>query len=391
MSGNDWNRLGRDVKDIVQNAIDTGDFGALNRDLGVTLENALGNMARSLKNPGSNGSAGTYSSSSEWMQRAREKFALFVNTRKMKAGSITALAVGLALAISCGFALGIVGVTALFLDSIVKPFAITASVLLPIGLMGVAAAIWGNQTRKKVARFLYYVKTLNGKPYGSIKDLAKSVRKSEKFVIKDIEKMIEKRMFLEGHLDSSQTCLIASDEAYEQYMETERNVQRMKEQEAKKPKKQLSEEARKIIEAGNQYIEDIRRSNDAIPGVEISNKMYHLENVIRRIFQRVEQHPELIDDLHRFMDYYLPTTMKLLNAYEELDKQDAVGENIQSAKQEIENTLDTINDAFENLLDSFYKETAWDVSSDISVLKTMFAQEGLTGKDNFNKKGNQRV
>ena len=195
-------------------------------------------------------------------------------------------------------------------------------------------------------------------------------------------------MFLEGHLDSSQTCLIASDEAYEQYMETERNVQRMKEQEAKKPKKQLSEEASKIIEAGNQYIEDIRRSNDAIPGIEISNKMYHLENVIRRIFQRVEQHPELIDDLHKFMDYYLPTTMKLLNAYEELDKQDAVGENIQSAKQEIENTLDTINDAFENLLDSFYKETAWDVSSDISVLKTMFAQEGLTGKDNFNKKGN---
>ena len=134
MSGNDWNRLGRDVKDIVQNAIDTGNFGALNRDLGVTLENALGNMARSLKNPGSNGFAGTYSSSSERMQRAREKFALFVNTRKMKAGSITALVVGLALAISCGFALGIVGVTALFLDAIVKPFAITASVLLPIGL-----------------------------------------------------------------------------------------------------------------------------------------------------------------------------------------------------------------------------------------------------------------
>ena len=86
------------------------------------------------------------------------------------------------------------------------------------------------------------------------------------------------------------------------------------------------------------------------------------------------------------MDYYLPTTMKLLNAYEELDKQDMEGENISSAKQEIENTLDTINTAFENLLDSFYKETAWDVSTDISVLKTMLAQEGLTGKDDFKGK-----
>lgn len=161
----------------------------------------------------------------------------------------------------------------------------------------------------------------------------------------------------------------------------------MKEQEAADPRKKLSEEVKKVIEEGDRYIEEIRRSNDAIPGIEVSNKMYHLENVIRRIFQRVEQHPELIDDLHKFMDYYLPTTMKLLKAYEELDKQDVEGENIKTAKQEIENTLDTINTAFENLLDSFYKDTAWDVSTDISVLKTMLAQEGLTGDEAFNKKG----
>jgi len=86
------------------------------------------------------------------------------------------------------------------------------------------------------------------------------------------------------------------------------------------------------------------------------------------------------------MDYYLPTTVKLLNAYEELDKQSLEGENIKTAKREIENTLDTINVAFENLLDSFYKETAWDVSADISVLKTMLAQEGLTEEKNFQRK-----
>ena len=141
-----------------------------------------------------------------------------------------------------------------------------------------------------------------------------------------------------------------------------------------------------MIEEGNAYIEQIRKSNDAIPGVEISNKMYYLENVIRRIFKRVEQHPELIDDLHKFMDYYLPTTVKLLQAYEELDKQDVEGDNIKTAKKEIENTLDTINQAFENLLDSFFRDTAWDVSTDISVLKTMLAQEGLTGGKDFQKK-----
>ena len=407
MSGNDWNGLGRDVKDIVENAINTGDFGALNRDLGVTLENAIGNMARNFRKPGANDyqtcdqndgrhkssyrpyeNDSNYGNTSRRIQKAREEFALFINTRKMKGLSIAALITGLILAVSSGFVLGIMGTVALLWEYAVKPFVVTAAVLVPIGCAGMVAAVWGNRTRKQVARFRAYVKTLNGKAYGNIKDLARSVGKSEKFVAKDLSKMIEKRMFLEGHLDENHTCLMASNDAYEQYMETQKNMERMKEQDAREPKRQLSEEARKTIEAGNRYIEEIRRSNDAIPGIEISNKMYHLENVIRRIFQRVEEHPELIDDLHKFMDYYLPTTMKLLNAYEELDKQELTGEHVQSAKTEIENTLDTINDAFENLLDSFYKETAWDVSSDISVLKTMLAQEGLTGKKDFKEKGN---
>ena len=172
----------------------------------------------------------------------------------------------------------------------------------------------------------------------------------------------------------------------EQYVKTEENARELKKQEKKSPRQQLSEEVKKVIEEGDRYIEEIRRSNDAIPGVEISNKIYHMENVILRIFQRVEQHPELIQDLHKFMDYYLPTTVKLLNAYEELDKQRLEGENIKTAKREIENTLDTINVAFENLLDSFYNETAWVVSADISVLKTMLAQEGLTEEKNFQRK-----
>ena len=78
------------------------------------------------------------------------------------------------------------------------------------------------------------------------------------------------------------------------------------------------------------------------------------------------------------MDYYLPTTMKLLEAYEELDAQPVQGENIISSKKEIEDTIDTLNLAFEKLLDSLFQDTAWDVSSDISVLHTMLAQKGLT-------------
>ena len=397
MPVNDWNNLGRDVKDIVQHAINSGDFSALNRDLGATLDSALGNVAQSMKRAG-NAYSNKYSykpfggyrnpSQRERMKEAREEFALFVNTNGAKALGLLFTTLGIALTIMFGVTAGILGILSLFIGSIASKIGTVMMIFLPAMGLSAIMGICGNRLRKKIKRFRSYVKTLNGKPYANVKDLAKSVRKSEKFVRKDLKKMIDKRMFLEGHLDKNGVCFMATDDAYEQYLETERNMEERKPEEARRPKTQLSEDVQKVIEEGNRYIEEIRRSNDAIPGVEISNKMYHLENVIRRIFQRVEKHPELINDLHKFMDYYLPTTMKLLNAYEELDKQDMQGENIKTAKSEIENTLDTINVAFENLLDSFYKETAWDVSSDISVLKTMFAQEGLTEKNNFQGKDN---
>ena len=78
------------------------------------------------------------------------------------------------------------------------------------------------------------------------------------------------------------------------------------------------------------------------------------------------------------MSYYLPTTKKLVDAYVDLEREPIAGDNVVKMKQEIEKTLDTINLAFENLLDGFFEERAWDISSDISVLNTMLAQEGLT-------------
>ena len=106
-----------------------------------------------------------------------------------------------------------------------------------------------------------------------------------------------------------------------------------------------------------------------------------------RIFDRVEQNPETVGDIRKLMEYYLPTTVKLLEAYEEMDRQPVGGENIQTAKAEIEATLDTLNLAFEKLLDSLFQDTAWDVSSDISVLHTMLAQEGLTEEEWKRKSG----
>ena len=200
----------------------------------------------------------------------------------------------------------------------------------------------------------------------------------------DLQKMISSRWFKQGHLDRQGTCLIVSEETYRQYLESEKQLElrRKEEQErarrAQEESRGLSDEVREMMEAGKAYIEKIKRSNDAIPGEEISNKISHMQTIVERIFERVKEYPDCADELRRFMDYYLPTTVKLLDAYEELDRQPVQGENIRNGKLEIEKTLDTLNLAFEKLLDSLFEDTAWDVATDISVLQTMLAQEGLT-------------
>ena len=152
-------------------------------------------------------------------------------------------------------------------------------------------------------------------------------------------------------------------------------AQARKEKEAKNEK--LAPEVQKIIDQGDAFIRKIHECNEAIPGEEISAKISRMEMLVDRIFDRVEENPQSVSDIRKLMEYYLPTTIKLLEAYEQLDRQPVDGENIQTAKREIEATLDTLNTAFEKLLDDLFQDTMWDVSSDISVLNTMLAQEGL--------------
>jgi 5-bromo-4-chloroindolyl phosphate hydrolysis protein len=149
-------------------------------------------------------------------------------------------------------------------------------------------------------------------------------------------------------------------------------------EEEKKASEKLSPQVREVLDKGYAYLDQIHKCNDAIPGVEISDKISQMEKIVAQIFQYAKEHPEVVPELKRMMDYYLPTTIKLLQAYEEMDRQPIQSEKINSSKREIEQTLDTLNDAFTKLLDTIFQEKVWDVSSDISVLNTMLAQEGLT-------------
>lgn len=187
-------------------------------------------------------------------------------------------------------------------------------------------------------------------------------------------------------MDNEEKNLITSEETYRHYQQVLQQQEALQQQKAKeaaqKPAPQaVDPKVQEVLDRGNAYVKEIRRCNDEIPGEEISEKIYRMEAIVQRIFQRAKAHPEIIPDLKKLMDYYLPMTVKLLNAYAEMDQQPVQGENIRKSKEEIDSTLDTLNQAFEKLLDSVFEDTAMDVSSDISVLHTLLAQEGLTGSD----------
>lgn len=251
---------------------------------------------------------------------------------------------------------------------------------------GVWLLTGGIRSITRVGRFEKYLKALGSKTHCELNQLARMVGKSPKFVRKELKGMIDDGMFLEGHLDEEETSLITSDDSYVHYLEVRQKQAVQRQQEAVETKKQQDDaeeqkrdaRVQEVLDRGNAFIRDIRACNDAIPGQEISDKISRMETLVRKIFDRVEEHPEVVPELKKLMDYYLPMTVKLLKAYADMDAQPVQGENIQNSKREIEATLDTLNTAFEKLLDSIFKTTALDVSSDISVLNTLLAQEGLT-------------
>lgn len=156
-----------------------------------------------------------------------------------------------------------------------------------------------------------------------------------------------------------------------------------REAESAKAAAQLDKETAEMVEEGKAFIAHIHQKNEEVPGEPFTSKLNRLEEIVTNIFDRVAADPKSAPDLHRLMKYYLPTTQKLVDTYATLDRQPVQGENIENAKREIEASLDTINEAFERFLNQFFQSTAWDVSSDISVMNQMMQQDGLTGGNDF--------
>ena len=417
MNNDEWQQIGEDIRRQVQEAVDAGDFSRLSKTISDTVGLAIDGVGKSLNDvvdgvgKSINEAVGGVEKSLNDTNRQRVIRRMKPNLRpdrrffgKPGGGVLGSVLMALGIGL-CSIA---IYTTFISLMTFLFSGESLAAVWKLSGIFWVAgfALTGGGITLKeRVKRFKRYVSIVQQKLYCSIEELAGRTGRNKKFVLKDIKRMIRKGWFLQAHFDKQESCLIVSDEMYEHYRLTQNNYEQQEEWKRQEKERQAGRQAQpgaagnsraedadrnrteyeKMLEEGQNYVRMIRRCNDEIPGEEMSEKLDKLELLVTRIFDQVEMEPELAPDMHKMLNYYLPTTQKLLEAYRDLDKQNLELNNISKTKKEIEDTVDTINQAFEKFLDELFREKAWDIQTDISVLHTMLKQDGYLEGD-FEKK-----
>ena len=428
MTKKDWQEAGDQIRDLVQNAIDSGNYSELSNTITDVVNSAVDGVQDVLKNSlsdlGRQQACGGWSKRSEDLagaERKSDRYAQSHDTvrrrreaaeriRKSMQGKeyhpvprakTPGLITGKAMKWT-GYSLG-------------GMFAVTAGILaivsgatgvelaLPMGIIdlflvaSVALGIKGSRQEGLAKRFRRYQQVIGERTFCLIEELSAAIGKKPKFVQKDLRKMIRDGFFPQGYLDKKETCLITDQQTYQQYLQTEKAYEARAQEAQADGRKAGAQQAsasvaaphgreyQELLAEGQSYIRHIHTCNDKIEDPVISEKLDRMEMIVTRIFTEAGRNPDVADELKKMMSYYLPTTKKLLDAYCELDEQPVPGENIETTKQEIAATLDTLNNAFAKLLDDLFEEKAWDISSDISVLNTMLSQEGRT-EGAFDKK-----
>lgn len=235
---------------------------------------------------------------------------------------------------------------------------------------GVAMLVAGQRMKRRSARVARYLAVMGKRGYISVEELCTVTGKSRKKIESDLDYMVEKGLLGAGaYLDSGRGIFFRSADAFADYA----NATAKKENVTPK-------------EANEGYagaLRAIRSANDRIADPVLSEKIDHLETVAGKIFREVEEHPEKQQQAATFLNYYLPTTLKLLDSYAKFEEAGIEGENLSRAQERIEETMDALIKGFDKQLDDLYRNEAMDIDSDIRVMENMLRRDTASVEDDF--------
>ena len=230
----------------------------------------------------------------------------------------------------------------------------------------------GLAMNRSMKRYAQYLAVMGDRPAMSVEELARVTGFSQRRVTKDLQAMISKGFFGgKAYLNRELGYFFRSSQADEDWQRRQEEAE-----EAAAPPKEAEEGYSGILR-------NIRRANDRIADPVLSAKIDRLEEVTAKIFQAVEADPKKRSSIDTFLNYYLPTTQKLLDSYAEFEATGVEGANLGQAKDRIEKTMDSIVAGFEHPLDELYKMDAMNVDSDIRVMETMLRRDTASAEKDF--------
>ncbi|MCI5929062.1 MAG: 5-bromo-4-chloroindolyl phosphate hydrolysis family protein [Pseudoflavonifractor capillosus] len=238
------------------------------------------------------------------------------------------------------------------------------SIGFPLGLLGAGLVllVCGTQRNKKAKRFRKYLALIGKRESISIGSLAQAMPVSYHTACDDIQEMLDEGYIPTGYLDMASGRLILSDEGLQEEPEPE------KEEQPTPP------------EDDDAILQEIRQVNDAIEDPEMIEKIDRIGEITGKILDYQRKNPNKDSQLRSFLNYYLPTTLKILKAYAQMEAQGIEGQNISAAKERIEGMMDKVVEGFEKQLDKLFQDDAMDITTDVEVLERMLDKDGLSGK-----------
>lgn len=246
---------------------------------------------------------------------------------------------------------------------------------------GILLFKWGRVSIEKSLRYKKYLREFGNNTVVTVEDLALSAGVDVETVLDDLYYFIKKDYFKEARLVENNSIFILDKSTYEVYKTNYRDINNNIQKRERREKEELEEgKVESTYSIGRSYVTEIAGFLNRLPE-NIKLDVTRLLSIVKSIFEQLKRDPSKADELSKFMDYYLPTTVSLLNRYVEFNESEVLTDSQKSSMKEIEKTIVTINEAFEKLLNELYGTVAMDINSDISVLTLMLKQEGLLDKD----------
>lgn len=246
-------------------------------------------------------------------------------------------------------------------------FFITSGVFLGIGIFSSRQVI-------RITRFKKYLKYFETVEFDDIKNISRNLKIKKEKVLGDLKYMMSNNIFSEAHLVENNSIFILNNQCYEYY---NNSIQMKIENEKEQNQINSNKELQAFIQDTSVKITELNKYRNLINSDELKNEVQKIIVSSERIVETVKKSPEQLTLLARFSTYYLPTTIKLLKTYDELEENPDRIESSNEAKKQIFDTLKTLSEAFDKLLNQLVGMKKMDINADISVLNTLLSQDGL--------------